>query len=165
LIIWQWLTFLGHPVLYKVPGANICLAPRETCLACGIVQHEFHIIDNFAPPVKFHWKIPCLPFTAMYGDWLRLRRRKTRQWLTCIGMYTVTLIVLIYSPMSRLRHDVNSCLSGFSDGVFYGKRPAYTVCSRMNGTQPSQTDYVMQKHLLRFLLELKNFESRSYRTV
>jgi len=53
----------------------------------------------------------------------------------------------------------------FSNGVFYGKRPAYTICSRMNGNQPSQTDCVMQKHLLRFPLKQKNFESRSYCTV
>ena len=41
----------------------------------------------------------------------------------------------------------------------------YTTCCRTNGTQPSQTDYVMRKHLHHSSLELKNFASHLYRTV
>jgi len=29
----------------------------------------------------------------------------------------------------------------------YGNHHAYTTCSQTNGTQPSQTYYVMRKHL------------------
>jgi len=48
---------------------------------------------------------------------------------------------------------------------FYGNRPVYTTCCRTNGTQPSQTDYVMRKHLHPSPLGLKNFASHLYRTV
>ena len=52
------------------------------------------------------------------------------------------LMSLIFASVDTLETRREQ-LSGFSDGAFYGKRPAYTICSRINGTQPSQTDYVM----------------------
>ena len=53
----------------------------------------------------------------------------------------------------------------FFKGAFYGNRPVYTTCCRTNGTQPSQTDYVMRKRLHHSPLELKNVTSHVYRTV
>jgi len=69
------------------------------------------------------------------------------------------------SLVSACVHNVSSCLSGSSEGAFYGNHPAYTTCCRTNGTQPSQTDYVMRKHLHHSPSELKNFASHLYHTV
>ena len=49
--------------------------------------------------------------------------------------------------------------------MFMGIVDAYTTCSRTNRTQPSQTDYVVRKHLHHSPLELINFASHYGRTL
>jgi len=56
-------------------------------------------------------------------------------------------VSLIIAKVDTLESRREQLTERFFDRVFYGNRPAYTICYRANGTQSLQTDCAMQKHL------------------
>ena len=98
-------------------------------------------------------------FSNLTSISVRPRSSKITNWRLLVVAY------LCQCRYARVTTRESSWLSGSSDGAFYVNLPAYTTCSWTNWTQPSQTDYDVQKHLRHFPLELKNFESHSYPTV
>ena len=113
---------------------------------------------GWAPPL---WTPPPLTLTTGTRASLLHRQRRLSRYSRGRAM-KITFPDKDYCRLSspaltRSSHDESSWLSGSSVGAFYGNRPVYTTCCRTNGTQPSQTDYVMRKHLHHSPMETEKF--------